>query len=209
MKKSILLGNGVNMFLRISSLSTENIAKRFENALLNSSCFYELLFNVSFTKDICKELISYNQNIEKIVGNVYNYIIDHTTCSYNENLYIRLVDELTGTAINAIFFEKYNYIDFSFSSNNLSKLQLYEYIFSLNYIEFWDEHNKSIFLHRKYNLPDIIPDNKPIQFYNRYRYAGNPKYKSLVDSLKSEWQWLSLDAIYLHLHLTVCQKIGL
>ena len=51
MENSLLIGNGINMLLGISALSTENIAKRFEKSLHNSSCFYEMLFNVPFSKD--------------------------------------------------------------------------------------------------------------------------------------------------------------
>jgi hypothetical protein len=190
MENSLLIGNGINMLLGISALSTENIAKRFEKSLHNSSCFYEMLFNVPFSKDVCKQLISYNENIETLAGKVYKYIIENMHCPFNEAVYQRLVDEITGTAINAIFFDKDGYIDVSHSPINLTALNRYEKIFSLNYMEFWDLDDRCCFLHKRYYLPEIAPYTKPIIFYNRYRYAGLKKYKNLVESMRSIYQMI-------------------
>lgn len=190
MENSLLIGNGMNMFLGISALSMENIAQRFEKALYNSRCFYELLFNVSFSEDVCKRLISYNENIEMLAGKVYKYIIKNMHCPFNEAVYQRLVDEITGTAINAIFFDRDGYIDVSYLPTNLAALNTYGRIFSLNYMEFWDLNDRCCFLHKRYHLPDIVPYTKPIIFYNRYRYAGLKKYRELVESMRANYQMI-------------------
>lgn len=184
MQKNLLLGNGINLFLSIQSLSVKEIAKRFRKALCNSSCFYECLFNVSFSEKVCENLIPDDKGIEQLVGIVYQYVVDNTKCRYTENFDKRLVDELTGTAVNSIFFDRFGNVNTAYSDHDLSVLDMYENIYTLNYVEFWDKKNRCHFLHKKYNLPIIRSAGNPIVFYNRYRNSGIVSYRKLVESMK-------------------------
>lgn len=107
MPYNLLLGNGINMHLRVEGMSESDIAHRFKKALITSSKFYELLFGVEFTDSVCDNIFEVCDKcgIESLAEKVHSYVIDNTAERLSLNLRMRLLDSIICTAMTAIFFD--------------------------------------------------------------------------------------------------------
>lgn len=201
MCKNLLLGNGINLDLGISELYAINIFHRFQDILIKTSSIYEYIFGKCFDEQICQNIFadciknpedSAKIGIESLAKNVYDYIKKEN--DWSDNAERDLIDCITVSAINAIFYNGTNIIDTApvINDNNSTKisiLQSYNNVFSLNYAEFWDNLDKCSFLHGKYILPKLSSGEKDIILFNPYN-DNSGTYKNLIDQLTNKYTML-------------------
>ncbi len=195
MCRNLLLGNGINMHLNVSDMTLEDIAFRFKKDLIISSPFYELLFNVAFTENVCDNLFASNKKlgIESLAEIVHSYVIENTPQKITLNLRMRLIDAIICNAMTAIFYKENRKIGKNYDALKLFDMDSFCKIFTLNYKEFWDKAGKCIYLHGQYNNEMIVENDKPILLYSLERYKGFENYGALVKQLESEY---NLSALY-------------
>lgn len=188
-QKNLLLGNGINMHLNVKDLSASDIARRFEEDLIKESPFYELLFGVSFTPKVCRDLFSTCDKIgiESLAQQVYSYVIANTSNEKTVNFKIRLIDTIICTALSAIFYEKASKIGEEYNIYRLPNVGAFDQIFTLNYMEFWDKSNQCIYLHGCYDNHLVAENGKDILLYSYERYQGYEDYDKLVHKLRTQY----------------------
>lgn len=194
MNNNLLLGNGVNIDFGILELSNQNIFYRFQDILIKSSPLYECVFGKGFDLQTCKKIFADANNpeklgIESLARNVYDYLKNESDWSDNDER--ELIDFITVSSVNAIFFNGNHLIDTSVitQNNNITKipvLQSYSNVFSLNYAEFWDTSDTCTFLHGKHTLPQILPTKKNILLYQPYSDITGV-YNSIIDDLSIDF----------------------
>lgn len=198
MCKNLLLGNGINLDLGISELYAINIFHRFQDILIKTSAIYEYIFGKGFDEQICQNIFAdciknpkdtAKIGIESLAKNVYDYIKKEN--DWSDNAERDLIDCITVSAINAIFYNGTNIIDTApvINDNNSTKisiLQSYNNVFSLNYTEFWDTTNICSFLHGKYTLPKLSSTGKNIILFNSY-YDKSGNYNKLINQLSNSY----------------------
>lgn len=146
----------------------------------------------------CKKIFADANNPEKLgivslARNVYDYLKKESAWSDIDER--EIIDFITVSSVNAIFFNGNNSIDTSviIQNNNITKipvLQSYSNVFSLNYAEFWDTFNICTFLHRKYTFPQILPTKKNILLYQPYSDITGI-YNSIIDDLSTDFYMVS------------------
>ncbi len=193
--RNLLLGNGINIHLDIKGMTMDDISNRFKKSLAASSPFYELLFNVQLTEDICDKLFENvaNNGIESLTEIIHAYVIKNTTVTKSINFHMRLIDALICSALTAIFYDNSERIGLSYNKSNLPNLNVFDNIFTLNYVEFWDEYNHCTHLHGKYNIDSIITSNIPLLLYSHERYIGFEGYDKIVEALSSVYNMQPLN----------------
>lgn len=195
MRENLLLGNGINLDLGISELRVEAIFHRFQDILIKTSPIYEYLMGKGFDTHICNSIFADCKNnaeklgIESLARNVYDYLKNPDEWSDNDER--ELIDFITVSAVNAIFYNGDTTINITPINNDangikLSTLKAYNNIYSLNYAEFWDFANKCCFLHGNYILPEISSTGKDIILFCPYNDASGT-YKRLIDQLASKY----------------------
>ncbi len=194
MDRNLLLGNGINMHLSVRDMTMSDIAVRFRKNLIISSPFYELLFNVSFTENVCDALFTNNRKlgIESLAEIVHSYIIKKTPQKMTLNLRMRLIDAIICTAMTAIFYNENRKLGQEYDALKLPNMYLFQKIFTLNYKEFWDSDRKCIYLHGQYNDELIEENDKPVILYSEERYRGFKKYDDVVMQLGNTYNLLPL-----------------
>lgn len=194
MKKSLLLGNGINIHLGINELHLDNIAVRFKDILIKSSPLYECLFGVSFSSAICDSLYSNatNLGIETLSAEVYKYVYTHMTDTITLNTEYRLQNAIKTSAINAIFYNNSHSIAIpSLNQTTIDTLKKYNSIYTLNYTEFWDIDKLCTYLHGAY-IPIELDSNKDILLYSSEQYCLSD-YRDVVNSLRDPFQMIELN----------------
>lgn len=191
---NLLLGNGINMCLKIEGLQEDEIAKRFFENLIRSSCLFHLLFGIEFNENICKELSKKidKKGIESLTYFVYDYVIENMKIAKSVNTYMRLLDAIICCAITAIFYEQNKRLGVNYQEKNLPNMKRYDKIFTLNYVEYWDKENRCIYLHGHYESDKVICNNKPLLHYSCERYVGYDGYKELVQELNKKYNMCEL-----------------
>ena len=185
MCRNLLLGNGINIHLNIKGMSMSEIAFRFRKNLIMASPFYELIFNVAFTDNICDDLFANNKKmgIESLAEIVHSYVIENTQQKITLNFRMRLMDAIICTAMTAIFYDENKKIGEKYDVSKLPNMNLFHKIFTLNYREFWDRDNKCIYLHGQYNNEVVAESDKPVVLYSLERYRGFKNYADVVTQL--------------------------
>lgn len=185
MERNLLVGNGINMHLNVSGMTMSDIAIRFRKDLIISSPFYELLFNISFTENVCNDLFADNKRlgIESLAEIIYSYIITNTPQKMTLNLRMRLIDAIICTAMTAIFYNENRKIGQKYDALKLPNMDLFQKIFTLNYKEFWDSECKCIYLHGQYNDKLVEENDKAVILYSEERYRGFKNYDDVVMQL--------------------------
>lgn len=185
MERNLLVGNGINTHLNVSDMTMSDIVFRFRKDLIISSPFYELLFNVSFTGNVCDHLFANNKRlgIESLAEIIYSYIIKNTPQKMTLNLRMRLIDAIICTAMTAIFYNENRKIGQKYDALKLPNMDLFQKIFTLNYKEFWDSDCKCIYLHGQYNNELVEENDKPVILYSEERYRGFKNYDDVVMQL--------------------------
>lgn len=189
MKKSLLLGNGINMHLSVEKFILNEIANRFAESLKNYRILIELLFGVSLSEVVIYDIIRKfgNKEIETLAKNVYDYIKNNATENKSLNMQMRLLDTIICAAITAIFSDGNKLLGKTYEHTKMLNIEKYENIFSLNYYEFWDVQNICKYLYGYIDLNPINCNEKPILFYSKERYIGLEEYRDKLNKMKKQF----------------------
>lgn len=184
MAKGLLIGNGINARLGIKDLYTEYIFQRFIENVSTYSIIIQKLFNVQIADDFINYLTNQcnNLGIETLADKLYKYIKASQKQSWTDNDEYRLQDVITCIGITSIFYTIDGKIGSDYDRNMLPPMSQYDYIFTLNYTEFWDMDHKCIYLHGKIDLSELSNKRKAILVSaTRMHHEG---YAQAVDSIK-------------------------
>lgn len=154
MVKGLLIGNGINARLGIKDLYVKCIYQRFIESVSVYSIIIQKLFDVKIKDDFIKNLQGQSDGlgIETLAGMLYRYIKSNKQQSWTENDEYRLQDVIACIGITSIFYTKEGKIGSDYDEDMLPAIDQYDYIFTLNYAEFWDTDHKCIYLHGKIDL---------------------------------------------------------
>lgn len=157
MVKGLLLGNGMNARLNINNLSVACIGERFGANILVYSGIIQNVFGIQIKETFLIELdnVSKMTGIETLAGILYRYIRESKKGNWSDNDEYRLQDVITCICITSIFYLENGKINASYDSTLLPQMREYDYIYTLNYYEVWDQENKCIHLHGKVDLPKL------------------------------------------------------
>lgn len=157
MVKGLLLGNGMNARLNINNLSVACIGERFGANISVYSGIIQNVFGIQIKETFLIELdnVSKMTGIETLAGILYRYIRESKKGNWSDNDEYRLQDVITCICITSIFYLENGKINASYDSTLLPQMREYDYIYTLNYYEFWDQENKCIHLHGKVDLPKL------------------------------------------------------
>lgn len=189
MQRNLLLGNGINMHLGVKGMLVSEIASRFKKNLVISSPFYELLFSIAFTDEICDKLFAMDdkQGIESLAEKVHSYVIENTPKSITINLRMRLLDAIVCTALSAIFYDGSKRLGKVYDEFKLPPINSFDKVFTLNYMEFWDDVHRCIHLHGQYDNSLIHDNGKSLILYSAERYRGFENYDKVVAKLSDTY----------------------
>ena len=157
MAKGLLLGNGINSRLCINDLSVECIDERFKKNVLVYSAIINNIFGVQIAEDFLKnsEISVSKLGIETLAGILYKYIKGNKNSVWTDNDEYRLQDLITCICITSIFYDENGKIGQVYDKSKMPLMEDYDYIFTLNYIEFWDDEHRCIHLHGKIDLSKL------------------------------------------------------
>lgn len=164
MARGLLLGNGINSRLCIGDLSVKNIADRFKKNVL----VYSIIINNIFGVQIEEDFLNYSEmpiselGIETLAGVLYKYIKENKNQSWTDNDEYRLQDLITCICITSIFYDKKGKIGQVYDKSKMPFVENYDYIFTLNYFEFWDKEQRCVHLHGKVDLSKLDNVNNAI-----------------------------------------------
>lgn len=193
MERNLLLGNGINAHLCIPGLNMIDIANRFTDSLIKSNAFFNLMFDVRFSQEICQELFSKTekQGIESIASTFYDYL----TSKFNRiciNDRMRILDSIICCAITSIFYDGNKKLGQEYKSKNLPDFSKFSHIFTLNYNEFWDKAEQCVYLHGKYNIDSVKTNDKDVIHYSLERNMGYKGYSELVKNAQNYYNMCEL-----------------
>lgn len=184
MARGLLLGNGINACIGIEDLSRKSIQQRF----LYNAELYSLIIESLFGVKIDQEFLSYINDkftiygIETLAGFLYDYVKRETTIRWTDNDEYRLQDVVACICILSIFYSKDGKISRNYDKTKVPPVDRYDYIFTLNYIEFWDVELKSIYLHGRVDL-SALDNVKNAVFISKERMALK-EYAMAVKNMK-------------------------
>lgn len=184
MAKGLLIGNGMNARLGIKDLYVKCIYQRFIENVSVYSVIIQKLFSVPIKDDFikCLQNRSDGLGIETLAGILYRYIKSSTKQRWTENDEYRLQDVIACIGITSIFYTKEGKIGGDYDKDMLLSMSQYDYIFTLNYAEFWDADHKCIYLHGKIDLSKLPNKRDAILVStDRMNYEG---YAETIDYIK-------------------------
>lgn len=164
MAKGLLLGNGINACLGLNDLLVDCIEERFRNNVGIYSSIFENLFGIKINENFwdCINNKSRPLGIETLAGILYKYVKDNKKDVWTDNDEYRIQDVIMCICISSIFYTKYGKINQSFNETRMPLIDGYDYIFTLNYVEFWDTDHKCIHLHGKVDLSKLCNEKNAI-----------------------------------------------
>lgn len=152
--KNLLLGNGLNIACDNNYLNTDNIKERFfSNLYLELNTIKELLYleNIDYEKIL--KFIGEEKGIEQISGKVfkyfYNELIEKSAFSWNDCY--RLIEILGQISIQSIFVVNKQYKIPYINEKYKKKIAEYDNVYTLNYVESWDDNTECHYLHGNIN----------------------------------------------------------
>lgn len=193
MERNLLLGNGINAHLGINGLNMIDIANRFADSLIKSSDFFDLMFGIRFTQEVCKELYSKTnkRGIESLAAVVYDYLASRIRrICINDRM--RILDSIICCAITSIFYDGNRKLGNDYKIHNLPDFSEFRNIYTLNYAEFWDRTERSVYLHGKYNIASVRVNGKEVLHYSLERNRGYKGYNELVKKLEERFNMCEL-----------------
>lgn len=193
MERNLLLGNGINAHLGINGLNMIDIANRFADSLIKSSDFFDLMFGVRFTYEVCKELYSKTEKrgIESLSAVVYDYVTSRIKrICINDRM--RILDSIICCAITSIFYDGNRKLGNDYKIHNLPDFSKFSHIYTLNYAEFWDRTERSVYLHGKYDIASVRVNGKEVLHYSLERNRGYKGYNELVKKLEERFNMCEL-----------------
>lgn len=183
MAKILLLGNGINSYLGVGSLSASSIKERF----LNNYEFYKYIIEEMIHIKLPDALYKYiedkqtDNGIEQLVDDIYTevHILKNDTWTYNDQYRIERI--LKSLSITSIFYDKEGKIDTRHSEYKMFDLKEYENIYTLNYYEFWDDNHVCKYLHGYFDYKNS-KDGKNIKLIDKY-IDRNDDFNNIKENL--------------------------
>ncbi|MBR1701596.1 MAG: hypothetical protein IJ716_06520 [Lachnospiraceae bacterium] len=157
MAKGLLLGNGINARIGIRELSIKDIGKRFYHNMEVYTPVIEKVFGVITNE----EFIGYIEKkcmecgIETLAGYLYKYVRENKKNKWTDNDEYRIQDIISCICLSAIFFTNNGKIKENYDETKMFSVDKYDYVYTLNYIEFWDRQNRSVYLHGRVDISKI------------------------------------------------------
>ena len=149
----LLIGNGLNIANNNSFIDNNNVYERFMN---NFKAKFILFKDSLYLNDIefreIEELIGVYRNlgIEQVTGYIFEYLakaIIEKNGELSWNACYRLIELLAALSLESLFIVDGNVMYPKVSYKYKEKLDSYDYILTLNYVEEWDTYNKCLYLH--------------------------------------------------------------
>lgn len=169
MTKSLLLGNGINSYLGIDSLSTTSIKERFLNNYEFYKYIIEEMLHIKLPDSLHKDIADKQDNngVEQLVDDIYKEVhnLKNDTWLYNDQYRIERI--LKSSSITSIFYDKEGKIDTKHSEYKMFDIKDYENIYTLNYYEFWDINHICKYLHGFFDYKNS-KDGKNIKLIDKY-----------------------------------------
>ena len=186
MAKGLLIGNGMNARLGIKDLCVKCIYQRFIENVSVYSIIIQKLFDVQIEDNFIKKLQEQNDGlgIETLAGMLYRYVKSSKKQGWTDNDEYRLQDVIACIGIASIFYTKEGKIGSDYSEDMLPSMSQYDYIFTLNYTEFWDTDYKCIYLHGKIDLSKL-PNKKGAILVSTDR-MNYEDYAEAIDYIKKK-----------------------
>lgn len=186
MAKGLLLGNGVNICMGIKELESSRIGERFRK---NVSIYVEIiqnLFGVQVEEFLIQlETVSEKTDIESLADMLYRYIRENKIGTWLDNDEYRIQDVITCICITSIFYNEDGKIHPNCDITKLPQMQGYDYIFSLNYFEYWDDEKKCTHLHGKIDLSELRNEKNAILVSSIRMHL--PEYAKAVEAIKKKY----------------------
>lgn len=192
MRRGILLGNGINSRIGIKGFSQEEIKNRFVDNIKKYKAIFEAIFEIPFCENEIVDMLvnSDNSGIETLAGIVYKYVYEQFANDWCVNEDIWLQDLLTCIAITTIFLDENGKRQVRFREKNLPNFSVYDFIFTLNYYEFWDVKHIVKSLHGSIDLDMINDGTNMLVSRPRMEYE---KYKEVVDKISNVYNVQIID----------------
>lgn len=149
--KSLLIGNGLNLANNNFYLNIDMVKNRFLTELKEKLILFQkaLYLDELNYDDIYKYIIKEYIGIEQLAGHLFDYIQAKVNekRKFNENDNYRTIELIGIIALRALFIIDNQFIEPQVTELYTSKMNKYDKIFTLNYIESWDKNNNCIYLH--------------------------------------------------------------
>lgn len=149
--KSLLIGNGLNLANNNFYLNIDMVKNRFFTELKEKLILFQkaLYLDELNYDDIYKYIIKEYIGIEQLAGHLFDYIQAKVNekRKFNENDNYRTIELIGIIALRALFIIDNQFIEPQVTELYTSKMNKYDKIFTLNYIESWDKNNNCIYLH--------------------------------------------------------------
>lgn len=149
--KSLLIGNGLNLANNNFYLNIDMVKNRFFTELKEKLILFQkaLYLDELNYDDIYKYIIKEYIGIEQLAGHLFDYIQAKVNekRKFNENDNYRTIELIGIIALRALFIIDNQFIEPQVTELYTSKMNKYDQIFTLNYIESWDKSNNCIYLH--------------------------------------------------------------
>jgi hypothetical protein len=183
MKRTLLLGNGINQCTSSHIFSPGLIKERFVYQLkttYNEIEQSDLKEKVKNTISIIEESID-NSNIEVLAFILYDAVKDAFEKELgflSGNHEQRLKRYLKRIALNSIFINNSTFVEIEITQDIKNCIMRYNSILTLNYYEYWDTDKRAIYLHGKIGK---AVDGKGIVGYEKCIFSpliNKPKSKS-------------------------------
>lgn len=184
MAKGLLIGNGINACMGIKDLSVACISERFRKNVKIYSEIIQNIFNVQIEENFFVNLERRTEQIgiETLAGILYKYIKEDKTGIWTDNDEYRIQDIIACICLTSIFFKEEGKISQKCELSKLPQMKEYEYIYTLNYIEFWDKGNTCIHLHGRIDLSKLN-DKKNAMLVSEGR-LNLDEYANAVERIK-------------------------
>ena len=151
MQKTVLIGNGINIANGNYFFDINSVSVRFWNLIKARINFFEKCLYLDKTDLIELEsfVFSDNKGIEQLSGRVYDYYKGKLVKKgkFNWNYCYRLIELLGCISIESLFIINNNFYKPFISEKYVKKLKSFDKVFTLNYVEDWDDEERCIFLH--------------------------------------------------------------
>lgn len=183
MTKSLLLGNGINSYLGIDSLSTTSIKERFLNNYEFYKYIIEEMLHIKLPDSLHKDIADKQDNngVEQLVDDIYKEVhnLKNDTWLYNDQYRIERI--LKSLSITSIFYDKEGKIDIKHSEYKMFDIKDYENIYTLNYYEFWDINHICKYMHGFFDYKNS-KDGKNIKLIDKY-IDKNDDFNNIKENL--------------------------
>lgn len=199
MAKGLLLGNGINACLGIDDLSVACIGERFKKNMVVYSVIIQNLFGVQIEDKFWESLGKQpcELGIEVLAGILYKYVKDNKKGVWSDNDEYRIQDVITCVCMTSIFYTESGKIGQCFDKTKVPSMIEYDYIYTLNYIEFWDKKYECIHLHGKVDLLKLGDEKRAILVSSgRMKLEGYAKAVEQIKKTNNVIQFSPIDIIF-------------